>query len=482
MKMFPLRDWLLFCTRYGSGFLDATTDAAVNSEEWTQAQEALQALANDGAVLHNAGVTFKFLEQSARNSLPFHPIVEMINGLYAKCYRGVDLATGSRGSGGGQKSGGGGEGGGSKNPVGASVQKEESGIFLIRDAKWLTGVFNERVDRPVIRYLYNQEPRAWWVLMPPLDDTSTQDLAALQGLVPMGFKVMLKEVYNRFRWSVPETGEACLAPAAVAAPPANGPQPSEDEDDKKAAKSGAPQSALPTPQLKKPAAVDAAGEETDPLLKGEEQQVPTSPARVPEGTPIAPGADPKRNPGLATPGNPYYTQTESRQMPIAMRRSANGTPEVDAAAGWSQAGLQMPALGYSIPNDAAQLETLGKVGLGNTRAAQALRRSIVNRKSEIVNAVALANAAAEHAQPIIQLATAHADDLDPVRHALMAIEGISDDELFVKKLREFASDHGPLIRLLTDINAYPKSARVLADITTSALAAAIKNPPDLKKP
>jgi len=155
---------------------------------------------------------------------------------------------------------------------------------------------------------------------------------------------------------------------------------------------------------------------------------------------------------------------------------------VDAAAGWSQAGLQMPALGYSIPNDAAQLETLGKVGLGNTRAAQALRRSIVNRKSEIVNAVALANAAAEHAQPIIQLATAHADDLDPVRHALMAIEGISDDELFVKKLREFASDHGPLIRLLTDINAYPKSARVLADITTSALAAAIKNPPDLKKP
>jgi hypothetical protein len=51
-----------------------------------------------------------------------------------------------------------------------------------------------------------------------------------------------------------------------------------------------------------------------------------------------------------------------------------GTPEVDAAAGWSQAGVQMPSLGYSIPN--AQLEALGKLGLGNTRAAQALRRFV----------------------------------------------------------------------------------------------------------
>jgi len=482
MKMFPLRDWLLFCTRYGSGFLDATTDAAVNSEEWTQAQEALQALANDGAVLHNAGVTFKFLEQSARNSLPFHPIVEMINGLYAKCYRGVDLATGSRGSGGGQKSGGG-EGGGSKSPVGASVQKEESGIVLIRDAKWLTGVFNERVDRPVIRYLFNQEPRAWFVLMPPLDDTSTQDLAALQGLVPMGFKVMLKEVYKRFRWSVPETGEACLAPAAPVIPPA-GPSTSDEEtnEDEAPVSQSAPKQKPAgaeniAPSAKKPAAVDAAGEETDPLLKGEEPTAATAPARVPENTPIAPGADPKRNPGLASPGNAYYEQAASRQMPVAMRRGANGTPEVDAAGGLSLAGLQMPALGYSIPNDAAQLETLGKIGLGNTRAAQALRRGISNRKYEISKAVALANAAAEHLAPIHQLATAHADDLDPVRHALAAIEGISDDELFLKKLREFAADHGPMVRLLTDINAYPKSARVLADFTTAKLAEAIKQGP-----
>jgi hypothetical protein len=210
MKMYPLRDWLLYCTRYGSGFLDASTDAAMNSPEWNQAQAALQDLANDGAVLHSKGVSFKFLEQSARNALPFHPIVEMVNGLYAKCYRGVDLATGSRNAHGGQGGAGSGAGGGAKNPTGASVQKEESGIFLTRDAKWVTGVFNERIDRPVIRFLFDREPRAWFVLMPPLDDTSVHDLAALQGLVPMGFRVKLKEVYKRFRWSLPEPGEPCL--------------------------------------------------------------------------------------------------------------------------------------------------------------------------------------------------------------------------------------------------------------------------------
>ena len=464
MKMFPLRDWLLFCTRYGSGFLDATTDAAVNSPEWEQAQEALNTLANDGAVLHNAGVKFEFLEQSARNSLPFHPIVEMINGLYAKCYRGVDLATGSRGAASGE---GGTSGGSGKAPVGASVQKEESGIFLLKDAKWVTGVFNERVDRPVIRYLFGQEPRAWFVLMPPLNDTSTQDLAALQGLVPMGFKVMLKEVYKRFRWSVPEMGEACLAPAAPApAPGINGSMDDTSAADSPQQSKNPPiqKSTPPTP----PAAVDAAGEETDPLLKGEEKTAATAPARVPENTPIGAGADPARNPGLAMPGNRGYVQAASRQMPIALGR--NGQPQVNNAAGWSAAGLQSPALGYAIPNEASQLEALGAVGLGNSRAAQALRRSLRTATRE--SAIAISNAN----DPIVQLRTAHVDDLAPVRHALQAIENISDDALFVKKLREFQADHGPLIKLLGDINAYPKSAKVLNDFTTAHLAAAIKNP------
>ena len=81
------------------------------------------------------------------------------------------------------------------------------------------------------------------------------------------------------------------------------------------------------------------------------------------------------------------------------------------------------------------------------------------------------------ANPVEQLRSAQIDDLDPVRHALAAIEGISDGQLMVKKLREFVADHGPLVPLLGDINAYPSSAKVLNDFTTGHLAAALKNPP-----
>ena len=88
LKNFPLRDWLLFCGRYGSGFLEAVTDAQKSDPAWEEAREALETIANDGAVLHNRSVTLKFLDMPAKNALPFEPLVEHVNRLYAKCYRG----------------------------------------------------------------------------------------------------------------------------------------------------------------------------------------------------------------------------------------------------------------------------------------------------------------------------------------------------------------------------------------------------------
>jgi hypothetical protein len=66
------------------------------------------------------------------------------------------------------------------------------------------------VDRPIIRYLFNQEPRAWLAIVPPLDDTAEEDLKAVQTLVPMGLRISLAEAYRRFRWKAPAAGEACL--------------------------------------------------------------------------------------------------------------------------------------------------------------------------------------------------------------------------------------------------------------------------------
>ena len=314
MKHFPLRDWLVFCTRYGSGFLEGITDAQKDSPEWEQAAQALEAIANDGVVLHNNGVSFKFLDQAAKNSLPFHPIIEMIDRLYAKCYRGVDLATGSRGS-----SRSSGSAGGSQNAVGASVQAEESGIYLVRDCKWATGYANERIDGPVIRYLFNQEPRAFFVLMPPIDDTTADDLNSAKTLVPMGMKIALKEVYERFRWRQPAAGEPVLESAPP--PPVPGQLPEDPSQPQAQPKPG--QSNPPQPQ-------PAAGPRS-------QAESPTAPAR--ESTAIGAGAKPGAT-----------VQTAEHGMPDT---------QVDAAGFWSRAGLAprgadgqvlpMPSLGYALP-------------------------------------------------------------------------------------------------------------------------------------
>jgi hypothetical protein len=200
MKHFQLRDWLVFCQRYGSGFIEAITDAQKGDAAWEEARQVLDSIANDGAVIHSQGLMLKFLDTAAKNSLPFEALVDRVDRLYAKCYRGIDLATNSRGA----------EAGLGHYVVGASVQKEESGIFLARDASWATGILNERVDRPVIRYLFDQEPRAWVSVMPPLDDTAQQDLRNVQTLVPMGLKISLAEAYKRFRWKTPGADEECL--------------------------------------------------------------------------------------------------------------------------------------------------------------------------------------------------------------------------------------------------------------------------------
>jgi hypothetical protein len=85
-----------------------------------------------------------------------------------------------------------------------------------------------------------------------------------------------------------------------------------------------------------------------------------------------------------------------------------------------------------------------------------------------------------HPEVAAHFAEALAEDLAPLRSALAAIEGITDDTLFEQKMREFISDHGPLVKLLADINAYPKSAKVIEKMNTQALVAGLSGKPEVK--
>ena len=126
--------------------------------------------------------------------------MEQVNRLYAKCYRGIDLATGSRAA----------EPGRGRQPPGRQRAKGGVGHFPGARRGVGDGVLNDRVDRPIIRYLFDQEPRAWMTIMPPLDENAEEDLKSVQTLVPMGLRISLKEAYKRFRWTAPAEGEPCL--------------------------------------------------------------------------------------------------------------------------------------------------------------------------------------------------------------------------------------------------------------------------------
>jgi hypothetical protein len=319
-----MRDWAIFATRSGSGILEGITDAQKGDASWEETKEFLQAIANDGAGLHNREVELKYLTNPAAASLPMPGIVELVNGLYAKCYRGVELATGSRSaSGSGQ---GGGLGG--KNPVGASVMSEESGILLARDAKWASGILQERVDRPIIRYLFNQEPRARIVISTPVEDTSADDIAAITALVPLGLPISLSDAYEASGFSPPSPGEPVLQAPVALAPDGNG----------QVDGSGSP----PNPF-----------NPVNPVKTSDPSQEQTQDA-APEG-PIAPGARPDSMAQMPDPSKP--------------------DPQVDAAGFWSNAAKffvtaaaatrraiigpfsrdsvgALPAAAYAIPNEA----------------------------------------------------------------------------------------------------------------------------------
>jgi phage gp29-like protein len=210
MKHFPLRDLLLYCSRYGFPHMQALTDATKGSQEWNDLNDALKNLANDAVTITNRGVEIKFLESANKGNLPFMPLVELVHGLYAKLFRGSDLATGTK-----ESAGGG-------NQVGASVQGGEKSILLRRDAKWSTGILNARVDRPVIRYLYNEEPRAWIKVIGPSDDDTQTDVETAGFLVQNNVPIAVSTARERFNWPEPKPGEPVLQPLSALAKPVTG--------------------------------------------------------------------------------------------------------------------------------------------------------------------------------------------------------------------------------------------------------------------
>lgn len=207
IKHFPLRDWLLYCSRYGLPAVHGETPAAPGSKEFDDFVTALQEFANHWICATGIGTKINLIEAKGGGELPFIAPVEMVNRGYAKAFRGGDLSTESRAG----------------AEVGASAQNEDRIALLEDDARLISETLNSGHDEPLIRYLFGVRPKAWFQLLPPKRLAVDQDIKAAEFLVKHGVPVGQKTVRYRLGWPDPEEGDQLLeAPAPQAVGPAGG--------------------------------------------------------------------------------------------------------------------------------------------------------------------------------------------------------------------------------------------------------------------
>jgi phage gp29-like protein len=214
IKHLPLRDWLLYSYRFGLPAIHGETSATKGSQEWDDFEEALNAWINGLIIQTNLGAKVTLIEAGKQANAPFEPLVNMTNQLYAKLFRGSDLATGAQ-----------------KEAVGASLQLSELNIFVADDCGWAAAQINERVVRPVIGNLFGTAPKAWLKLLPPKADTTDRDLKTAEFCRDSGVPISINTVRERFTWPEPAEGDALItAPAPAPARP-GGDLPGEDPAD-----------------------------------------------------------------------------------------------------------------------------------------------------------------------------------------------------------------------------------------------------------
>jgi phage gp29-like protein len=199
VKHYPLRDWLLYSSRFGLPGVQGLTDAVKGSKEWNDFCTAVQEFANNWITVTNRNAEIKLIEAAkGSSSLPFKDLVERSDRLYARCFRGGDLSTQSR------------EG----NTVsGASLQEQESNILLADCAQWATDTLNAGVDEPVIEYAFNAQPKAWFKLIPPKQPNTDRDIKAMDFIVSHGGRVSQQTAHERLQIPQAQEKDELLRPA-----------------------------------------------------------------------------------------------------------------------------------------------------------------------------------------------------------------------------------------------------------------------------
>lgn len=194
-KLFPLRDWLSFCEKFGLPGVLGSTDASPGSAEWQDMEKAVESLINDWAAVKKTGDKIELLEASAASNLPFLPLVEYMDRKIAALWRGADLSTISQG----------------KEGSGASLQGDETELLLEDDAAWVEETLHEGLSKAVIQYeTGDTQPLAYLKLQPPKKRQVDADDKAVRLCLDAGIPLGVDSTRERLGFPKPDEDEETL--------------------------------------------------------------------------------------------------------------------------------------------------------------------------------------------------------------------------------------------------------------------------------
>jgi len=220
-KNLSLRDWLAFSEKFGMPGLIGETTAEKGTPEWLTFKEALANFGPDWALLVNEGAKITPISVSAAASLlPYPPLIEMLTRSLYALWLGGDLSTLSAGTGQGQ---------------GASLQGTESAKIEDDDARFVSELCQQRIDRAVIEYTFGAgvQPLAYFKLCPPVRQNIAEEVKVDEFFAANGLAQERASLYGRYNRPLPdESDEVVLdtprpAPAVPGAAPDLGEFPNE---------------------------------------------------------------------------------------------------------------------------------------------------------------------------------------------------------------------------------------------------------------
>jgi phage gp29-like protein len=207
-KHLPLKDWLVYCERFGMPIPIGTTSAPKDSAEWLAMLAFVEDIMAGAAAVKNQGEDVTILEtKSGGGELPHPPLIERMDRAMSAMWRGSDLSTMSRG------------GAGQERSTGASVQGEESAILELDDTQMISETLNIQVSRRVIMIEHGDDvPLAYLKVLTERKQDVQSDILVDQFLLQSGFPITIQSVAERYGREVPDPKprpEDLLKPVAV---------------------------------------------------------------------------------------------------------------------------------------------------------------------------------------------------------------------------------------------------------------------------